>query len=145
MCQPSSWRLQSGWHAEAARRDKEERELSSRVAIATVRGRVSTWSRRFCWRSNQAQRQGHKKGQEERRKKHCIRWGRRATSADIMTKFLLGGPVSVGRIVRCPADTLQLLCADGCDCVNVRDPIPLVSIPESLLGGRRRGGSCSLS
>ena len=34
------------------------------------------------------------------RKEHC--WGRCAASADIMTNFLPGGPVSLGRIVSCP-------------------------------------------
>ena len=40
----------------------------------------------------------------------------------------------------CQADTLEeLLCADGGDFVNVRDPTPCISVLESLLVGRRRG------
>ena len=59
-----------------------------------------------------------------------------------MTKLLPDGPVMVGRIVSCPLPSrhplFELLRADGGDCVNVRDPIPYISLPESLLGGRRR-------
>ena len=60
------------------------------------------------------------------RKERCISWGRCAASADIMTKFL-----------RLPNQhpLVELLCADGGDCVNVRDPISHISLPEPLLGG----------
>ena len=79
------------------------------------------------WRSIKAQWKGQRKG-EERRKDRCI-WDRRAASADIMTNFLFGGPVSVGRIVSCPLPSRHPLhstlpCGDGSDFVNVRDPTP---------------------
>ena len=50
--------------------------------------------------------------------------------------------MSVGRIVRCYLPSRQplveLLCADGGDFVNVRDPIHHISFPESLFDGRRQ-------
>ena len=66
-----------------------------------------------------------------------------------MTKLLPGGLVSVGRIVRWPLPSghplVELLCADGGDCVDVRDPILYISIPELLLSGRRCGVDRALS
>ena len=60
-----------------------------------------------------------------------------------MTKLLPGGSMSVGRTASCPLPSrhplVGLLCADGDEFVNVRDPIPCVSPPERLLGGRCRG------
>ena len=57
------------------------------------------------------------------------------------------GPVSVGRTASCPLPSrhplVELLCADGGDFVNVRDPIPYISLPERLLG-RRCGVDCAL-
>ena len=88
-------------------------------------------------------RQRQRKGEEERRKERCIRWGRCAASPDVMTNFVPGGPVSVGRIVSCPSPSrhplVELLCADGGDFVNVRNPIPRISLPESV---RRTSPGC---
>ena len=57
-----------------------------------------------------------------------------------MTKFLSSGAVSVGRTVSCPLPSrhplVELLCSDGGDFVNVRDPILHISLPEPLLGRR---------
>ena len=92
---------------------------------------------------NQSSRERAKeRKRRESRKERCIRWCRCAASADVTTKFLPVGPVSVGRIVSCPLPSrhphVELLCADGYGPVNYRDPIPYISLREPLLGGRRR-------
>ena len=65
--------------------------------------------------SRGALRQGQMTGKEERSKERCIRCGRCAASADVMTKLLLGGPTSVGGTASCPLPSrhplVELLCA----------------------------------
>ena len=109
---------------------------------------VLTWTRREFWRSIQAHRQRPRHEEKERNKERCIRWSRRAASADVMTKLPPGVSVSVGRAASCNLPSrhllVELLCADGGGFVFVRDPIPFILLPERLLGGRRRVANCAL-
>ena len=70
---------------------------------------------------------GEKKGRKEEGTLHLL-WSPCRQLPDIMTNFLPGGHVSVGRIVRCPSPSrhalVELVFADGSDCVSVLDPIP---------------------
>ena len=106
-----------------------------------------TWTRREFWRSIQAHRQRQRQGEKERNKERCIRWSRRAASADVMTKLPPGVSVSVGRAASCTLPSrhslVELLCADGGGFVFVRDPFPFIFFPERLLGGRRRVANCA--
>ena len=54
-----------------------------------------------------------------------------------MTKLFFGRTASYHLSIRHPL--VDLLCADGGDLVNVRNPMPYISLPERLLVGRRRG------
>ena len=97
----------------------------------------------ISWRSIEAQRQGQRKGEEEIRKEGTLHpLGSSSFRADTMTKFLPCGAFSVDWIVGCPLPSrhplVELLCTDGGDFVNVRDPILRISLPEPLLGGRRQ-------
>ena len=56
-----------------------------------------------------------------------------------MTNVLLDGPVSVGCPLSSRHPLVELQCAEGGDFANVRDPIPYISLPGRLLGGRCRG------
>ena len=108
---------------QVAREDEEEPELNpGKRRTCFPPGPVDSCG------SIQAQRQG----QKDWRKGRCIRCSLCAPSADIKTKFLPGGPVSVGRIVSCTWPSrhplVQLLRAGRCDFVNVRDPIPYVRL-----------------
>ena len=104
---------------QVAREDKEERELNAGQATTAAVGQalglldfgcVSTWTR---WRSIKAQRQGQRQGEEERNKERCIRWSRRAASANVVTKLLPDGLVSVGRTVSCPLPSLRRAAVHG--------------------------------
>ena len=111
-----------GIRRQVARRDKEERELNSGKRRPHWCGTPWSPSSAAVCPLGPVESSGDQtkpkyigKGKGKYRKKErCIRWGRRSTSPDIMTWCPLPSRHPLG----------ELLCADGRDCVNVRDPIP---------------------
>ena len=72
--------------------------------------------------------------ENDRKKEHCIRWSRRAASADVRTNFLLGGPASVGSSdAFCQADTLSSSCCVQTEVIVLTFAIPFPTSPFQTL------------
>ena len=89
---------------QVARKDKEERELNP------ANRRLQWWGKPCCSLSATVSSPGpvDSCGDQSKPEGKCTGKGKKkegknaAASAHVMTQFLLGGPVSVGRIVSCP-------------------------------------------